>query len=525
MSIDDILKRQELERHTSSANNTVWNNLTQRYEYKGTLEIPREAFKTANGSSYDVLVVDDTIVQVKQVKQQEKVITDNLASAGIVSDALRDKMFRDFDGNLWRIDPKSSQEVLYGVLFIKHPVSGDWLFKSNDITYTRHRRLDHLPHYQAALDLAVDAVKNKRSLLDFSVGGVAMQFIKNDNGDKVLINSVQEPLDALDLTDENYQSIINSADRYFAHQPSKRGGFYKTEFIVCENKIARHTKDVWCWDNNGVIEILNPYTVEETLVDNSMAKYRLRKSDELLIKVLDSGNTNVALLLGKPGTGKTFFTDCYAKRTGAEYIYTLCHDGTNSEDLFYSINVGKAVLREADTSDEIYQAGVLLRAVRASLTHKVVVCIDEIDKASKRTENLFLDFAETYRVPFLGTQEQGVKENITLFFTSNGYRPHSEAFLRRCYRHHFDFLPRSVEISLIGGTFAPAIVDALTAIREGGASSPSIKEGMQFAHNLQFADNVKDVECLMFAHLCKEPEDMEILQKGNFANKFITKVF
>lgn len=257
----------------------------------------------------------------------------------------------------------------------------------------------------------------------------------------------------------------------------------------------------------------------------SMAKYRLRKSDELLIKVLDSGNSNVALLLGKPGTGKTFFTDCYAKRTGAEYIYTLCHDGTNSEDLFYSINVGKAVLREADNSDEIYQAGILLRAVRASLKHKVVVCIDEIDKASKRTENLFLDFAETYRVPFLGTQEQGVKENITLFFTSNGYRPHSEAFLRRCYRHHFDFLPRAVEVSLIGGTFATAIVDALTAIREGGASSPSVKEGMLFAHNLQFATNVKDVECLMYAHLCKEPEDMEILQKGNFANKFITKVF
>jgi hypothetical protein len=82
-----------------------------------------------------------------------------------------------------------------------------------------------------------------------------------------------------------------------------------------------------------------------------------------------------------------------------------------------------------------------------------------------------------------------------------------------------------VEISLIGGTFATAIVDALTAIREGGASSPSVKEGMLFAHNLQFATNVKDVECLMYAHLCKEPEDMEILQKGNFANKFITKVF
>ena len=261
--------------------------------------------------------------------------------------------------------------------------------------------------------------------------------------------------------------------------------------------------------------------IKSTTKDYKMAKYRLRKSDELLIQVLDSGNTNVALLLGKPGTGKTFFTDCYAKRLGAEYMYQLCHDGTNAEDLFYSINVGKAVLREGAVSEEIYQAGLLLRAVRASHKHKVVLCVDEIDKASKRTENLFLDFAETYRVPFLSTQEVGVKDNITIFFTSNGYRPHSEAFLRRCYRHHFDFLPRDVEISLIGGTYAEKIVDALTAIRKDGASSPSVKEGMQFAHNLQFAETKTDVELLFYAHLCKEEEDFEVLKKGNFADRFV----
>lgn len=448
------------------------------------------------------------------------IITEERPESTILYDFARRKYFKQFDSVMSSFKVKySTQEKVNGVLFTKHPVSGDWMLKSPDgKTYTRYRRLDHLPYYEAALECAVKNLRRNIVALDYSVGGVAMQFIETYNGDKVLINSVQEPLPELKLTTEDFQTIISSADSYFSKTPNQRSGFYKAHH--------NHTVDVWCWDNKGVIEILNPYKVETTnQVDYNMAKYRLRKSDELLIKVLDSGNTNVALLLGKPGTGKTYFTDCYAKRTGAEYIYTLCHDGTNSEDLFYSINVGKAVLREADSSDEIYQAGVLLRAVRASHNHKVVVCIDEIDKASKRTENLFLDFAETYRVPFLGTQEQGVKENITLFFTSNGYRPHSEAFLRRCYRHHFSFLPRAVEISLIGGTFAPAIVDALTAIREGGVSSPSVKEGMLFAHNLQFATTVADVDCLMYAHLCKEPEDMEILQKANFANKFITKVF
>ena len=449
---------------------------------------------------------------------------------GVVSDMERKRLFSMLDGRLPYLQPHEHETTIRSggdlrVKFIKHPISGDWMLNCGSKIYTRHRRLDHLPHYQAALDIAVKEMECYRDLLDYSVGGIAMQFIKNDDGDKVLINSVQEHLPALNLTEDEFRYIISKADEHFSKNPKQRGGFIKTIHEYVENGIKMYSV-VWVWDDNGSISVLNTLTIQENNVsDYNMAKYRLRKSDELLVKVLDSGNSNVALLLGKPGTGKTFFTDCYAKRTGAEYIYTLCHDGTNSEDLFYSINVGKAVLREADSSDEIYQAGILLRAVRASLKHKVVVCIDEIDKASKRTENLFLDFAETYRVPFLGTQEQGVKENITLFFTSNGYRPHSEAFLRRCYRHHFDFLPRAVEVSLIGGTFATAIVDALTAIREGGASSPSVKEGMLFAHNLQFAANIQDVECLMYAHLCKEPEDMEILQKGNFANKFITKVF
>jgi hypothetical protein len=460
-------------------------------------------------------------------QQQEKCVIIKDEHISILSDDRRAEAYHALDRFLigYKPDPRGHNLSVGEWYFDKHPVSGDYFLtcstNNTRVIYGRNRRLDHLPHYQAALDLAVKEIQRNFTTLDYSVGGVAMQFIKNDNGDKVLINSVQEPLPALDLTEEEYKGTIEIVDKHFSHSQYRRGGFHK---VHLRTQHVEHV-EVWCWDNNGVIEILNPYTVEDTTVDYNMAKYRLRKSDELLIKVLDSGNSNVALLLGKPGTGKTFFTDCYAKRTGADYIYTLCHDGTNSEDLFYSINVGKAVLREANSSDEIYQEGVLLRAVRASKTKQVVVCIDEIDKASKRTENLFLDFAETYRVPFLGTQEQGVKENIVLFFTSNGYRPHSEAFLRRCYRHHFDFLPRAVEVQLIGGSYATAIVDALTAIREGGASSPSIKEGMLFSHNLQFAANVKDVECLMYAHLCKEPEDMEILQKGNFANKFITKVF
>jgi hypothetical protein len=392
--------------------------------------------------------------------------------------------------------------------FRKNPINGEWCLWIDGIMYTRNRVLD-CQHFDDALQIAVSKVNapfNHKDTIDIHVGDIAFQFIKNQKFNKVativLTNCAVIPLPVVELTQEEYDDIIN--------------------------KEHNHKLQIF-WEHGGIqfytppqqhVQILNPVVIT-TIKDYNMPKYRLRKADELLIDVLEGGATNVALLLGKPGTGKTFFTDCYAKRAGAEYMYALCHDGTNAEDLFYSVNVGKAVLREGTTSEDIYQAGLLLRAVRASHKHKVVLCIDEIDKASKRTENLFLDFAETYRVPFLGTQEVGVKENIVIFFTSNGYRPHSEAFLRRCYRHHFDFLPRDVEISLIGGTHAEKIVDALAAIRKEGASSPSIKEGMLFAHNLQYAKTKSHIELLFYAHLCKEEEDFEVLKKGNFADKFI----
>lgn len=391
--------------------------------------------------------------------------------------------------------------------FRKNPVDGSWYLYENGISYTRNRTLN-VPHFDDALQIASSKIVARYSRATASnneiiVGDIKFNFEWFPNEHKyVLVNSAITPLPEIELTQEEYNDIIKE------QESQKLNVFWERRGM---NFYAPPTQPV---------QILNPVVITTTKVYN-MANYRLRNADKLLLEVLEGGATNVALLLGKPGTGKTFFTDCFAKWIGAEYMYSLCHDGTNAEDLFYSVNVGKAVLREGTSSEDIYQAGLLLRAVRASHKHKVVLCIDEIDKASKRTENLFLDFAETYRVPFLGTQEVGVKENIVIFFTSNGYRPHSEAFLRRCYRHHFDFLPRDVEISLIGGTYAEKIVDALAAIRKDGASSPSIKEGMLFAHNLQYAKTKSDIELLFYAHLCKEEEDFEVLKKGNFADKFV----
>lgn len=491
-----VKKKERVERLLKAANNTFGSD-------RGTDN------KTLREVWIDDLTDEDKTIPPMAYREPQLVVT-NDRNGCILTDYDRAAAFDAFDQavKITRVDATDYDVRVDNVKrhFRKNPLDGSWYLYDSNIMYTRNRTLD-IPHFDDALRIASSKLAAKFSPIltnsEIVAGDIKFSFEWYPNSNKyVLVNSQIIALPEIELTQAEYDDIINVQHKH------KLQIFWECQGLTLYAPPRQP------------VQILNPVVITTTK-DYNMAKYRLRKADELLIDVLEGGATNVALLLGKPGTGKTFFTDCFAKRIGAEYMYALCHDGTNAEDLFYSVNVGKAVLREGTSSEDIYQAGLLLRAVRASKKHKVVLCIDEIDKASKRTENLFLDFLQSYRVPFLGTQEVGVKENIVIFFTSNGYRPHSEAFLRRCYRHHFDFLPRDVEISLIGGTYAEKIVDALAAIRKDGASSPSIKEGMLFAHNLQYAKTKADIELLFYAHLCKEEEDFEVLKKGNFADKFV----
>lgn len=253
-----------------------------------------------------------------------------------------------------------------------------------------------------------------------------------------------------------------------------------------------------------------------------MSKYKLRKKDILLRNLLNSQLVSAVLLTGKSGTGKTFFTQCFADDIEADYLYMLCHDGITSEDLYYGVNVGKAVLREGSTSQEIYQKGILLKAIEISQTKKVVVCIDELDKTSRRTENMFLDFTQNYRCMFLDTMHHGIEENITIFFTSNLYREHSEAFLRRCYRHSMEFLSKEVESQLLGGDkIAEHVVDLLNAVRTSGGSSPSTQEGRVLINCLRAVTTIEEVKFLLDSIIVKTSQDADVVEKSKIWVKLL----
>lgn len=250
---------------------------------------------------------------------------------------------------------------------------------------------------------------------------------------------------------------------------------------------------------------------------------------EVLTRWLEIENGNqvrVALISGAPGVGKTYFTETFAKRHNAEYLYYLCHNWTSDEELFIGVNVGKAVVGTSD-EQEVYQDGVLLKATKLSQKGLVVVCFDEIDKAPQRAETLLLDFLQHGRV-YLPNHEKVMANlrNLVVFLTTNDERPLLEATLRRCFRAKFDFLPVAVEKQIIRqktGLSAGAIqviLEIAGAIRRAGTSAPSLHEMVLLAHSLRqgVARDVVEVELLIDAFLIKSPADEDALKRA-FRNK------
>jgi MoxR-like ATPase len=128
---------------------------------------------------------------------------------------------------------------------------------------------------------------------------------------------------------------------------------------------------------------------------------------------------SIKILIGPPGVGKTREAILHAKKTGGELVYHLLHQWSDADELFYGINVVAAVAGDADN---VKQEGVLTRAARLSLTQRVTLCLDEIDKSTEATEALLLDFLQYGRVPVApGVQMQANLSNISIFITFWGF--------------------------------------------------------------------------------------------------------
>src|SRR6201988_993318 len=167
----------------------------------------------------------------------------------------------------------------------------------------------------------------------------------------------------------------------------------------------------------------------------------------------------VALVVEKPllvegpaGAGKTELAKVLAEMLSTELVRLQCYEGLDEARALYEWNYQKQLLRiQADTAQEQSWDEVsshilsreyllerpLLHAI--SVPRKVVLLIDEIDKADEEFEAFLLEVLSDFQVsvPELGTIPARHRPVVVL--TSNRARELSEALKRRCLHLYVDF--------------------------------------------------------------------------------------
>lgn len=228
--------------------------------------------------------------------------------------------------------------------------------------------------------------------------------------------------------------------------------------------------------------------------------------------IVASEHEHVLLLSGEPGTGKTSFAYWLAEQVGAGVATYLCHAWSGDEDLFAGVDLPALVKGDAQN---VIRPGVLRAVAEASLTERVVLLIDELDKAPARFEALLLGFLERWEYPLApGYVGRANPDNIWVVITHNGMREITHPLQRRCFRYKMPFLPPQVEVSLLGGgKLATGLVNMANVMRsKPEMSSPSLSELKRAVKILPLVAGDKNaVRAILFGCMAKCPEDEEFI--------------
>jgi len=252
----------------------------------------------------------------------------------------------------------------------------------------------------------------------------------------------------------------------------------------------------------------------------------------MAVRAIGRGRNYPVLITGKPGVGKTAFSQALAEGIGAEYLYSLLHAWTTPDELIQSVNVPGVVDKRIRKEQGSMQDGILLQAIKKSQQgKKVVLCLDEIDKANESVENLLLDFLQNYRVPENGILQTAKDGSLIVIITSNGIRELGEPFLRRCRRLHMKTLPDPIIVKMSCGLgLSHKIVKTFWGIvsriqRSDRDSYITVQEFKNFLDEVSECRNQKMIYRAFYAWIVKSKKHYEAFHTNAEVKKSLEKGF
>jgi MoxR-like ATPase len=155
------------------------------------------------------------------------------------------------------------------------------------------------------------------------------------------------------------------------------------------------------------------------------------------------------LVKGEPGTGKTLLAEAIAGALGVKLLTWNVKSTTRAQDGLYVYDTVQRLydsrFGDGDVRDirRYIRFGPLGEAFRSS--ERVVLLIDEVDKADLEFPNDLLHELDRMRFRILETDEEvEARARPVVVVTSNNEKELPDAFLRRCVFHFIDFPDREL---------------------------------------------------------------------------------
>ena len=164
------------------------------------------------------------------------------------------------------------------------------------------------------------------------------------------------------------------------------------------------------------------------------------------------------LLEGEAGVGKTEVAKTLAAATDSRLIRLQCHEGIDLHNALYDWDYARQLLAIRAAESGAAQAGelftrefLLRRPLLEALEHegRVVLLIDEVDRADDEFEAFLLEFLSDFQVtiPELGTAVARGRPLVVI--TSNRTRELHDALKRRCLYHWIDYPSQEREAQIV----------------------------------------------------------------------------